>query len=359
MNVLVFGATGSIGFNSLEVIKKLGHKVVGCTFNKDVKKMLNIINLFKYNFEIYGKSASIFNTVSSYEEMFNKTTPDLVINAIPGFDGLEITLMCLSKKIDIALANKESYVLAGPFIQEKSKSLGVKVFPIDSELSALYELSKNRKIKKIYITASGGPYYNKNNFDLEDVSFYDAKTHPNWKMGYKVSIDCATLMNKCFEIIGSYYIFNNKNIEAIYHPESIVHALVEAPDNSIYTQMSKPDMKLAIAMAISKFNSKIALIEPLSFKELKLNFDVIDTEKWLPIKWAYEVVKNDNRTLAVILNSANDVAVELFKSEKIKFLDIINIIYDCVEKFKHESVSNIESVLNLNSIIKEYILSKY
>lgn len=359
MNIVIFGITGSIGQQSIEVIKKLGHKIVGAVFNNNIKVMKHIIDNSKYKFDVYSKSISIFNTVNSIDELLLKTKPDLVINAIPGFDGVEITLKCLMEKIDIALANKESYVVAGWVINEMSKIQKVNVYPVDSEHCAIYDLLKKKRMSKLIITASGGPFYNLNKNDLKKVTFLQAKSHPNWNMGYKISIDSATLMNKCFEIIEAYYIFKTKNIDVVYHPESIVHSMIEFSDNSIHAQMSTPNMKLAIGLAISKFNSKAPLIKKLSFKDLTLNFNVIDENKWLPIKWAKQIIENDDKTLPVILNAANDAAIELFKENKIRFDQIIDIIELTIERFKDKKISNIKDIFVLNSIIKQYILSLY
>lgn len=359
MNILIFGATGSIGLQSIDVIKKLGHKVVGCVYLNNDKVMEQIIKTSKYSFDVFSKNVSKFNTVNSIEEMFAKSKPDLVINAIPGFDGVEISFLTLMNKIDLALANKESYVVAGWKLKELARLTKTNIYPIDSEHCAIIDLLKNKKINRLLLTASGGQFYNKSYNELKDVTFKQAIAHPNWNMGYKISIDSATLMNKCFEIIEAYYIFNTKNIEAIYHPQSIVHSMIEFKDHSVHSQMSVPDMKLAIEIALSKNKSKAPLIKQLSFEKLHLSFDTIDENKWLPIKWAKFIIKNDNRELPVIINAANDAAIQLFKENKIKYTDIIPIISKAIEMFSYKKVNNVKDIFSLNSIIKQYILSKY
>ncbi|WP_412032172.1 1-deoxy-D-xylulose 5-phosphate reductoisomerase [Malacoplasma muris] len=359
MNILIFGATGSIGIQSINVVRKLGHKIVGCSFHSNISQMQKIIKSLKYDIDVFSSKVTALNTVKTIDQLFEKTKPDLVINAISGFAGLEITLKTILNKIDLALANKESYVLAGWKIKEIAKAQGVNIFPIDSEHCAIYDLMKNKRINKLLLTASGGPFYNKEIHELNNVSFYEAKNHPNWKMGYKISIDSATLMNKCFEMIEAYYMFNIKNIEAIYHPQSIVHSMIEFSDNSVHAQMSIADMKLAIELAISKFKSKVPIIEKLSFEKLNLSFDYIDENKWLPIKWAKYIIKNDDRVLPVIINAANDAAIELFKNKKIKFNQIIPIISLAINDFSNQKINNIKDIFILNSIIKQYILSKF
>ncbi len=327
MNILIFGATGSIGIQSINVVRKLGHKIVGCSFHSNISQMQKIIKSLKYDIDVFSSKVTALNTVKTIDQLFEKTKPDLVINAISGF--------------------------------EIAKAQGVNIFPIDSEHCAIYDLMKNKRINKLLLTASGGPFYNKEIHELNNVSFYEAKNHPNWKMGYKISIDSATLMNKCFEMIEAYYMFNIKNIEAIYHPQSIVHSMIEFSDNSIHAQMSIADMKLAIELAISKFKSKVPIIEKLSFEKLNLSFDYIDENKWLPIKWAKYIIKNDDRVLPVIINAANDAAIELFKNKKIKFNQIIPIISLAINDFSNQKINNIKDIFILNSIIKQYILSKF
>lgn len=359
MNVLIFGATGSIGLQAIDVIKRLGHKIVGCTFNENFSQMQKILKSLKYDVHVFSSKITALNTVKTIDELFEKSKPDFVINAISGFAGLEITFKTLLNKIDLGLANKESLVLAGWKIKEIAKTNRVNIYPIDSEHCAIMDLLKNKRIKRLVLTASGGPFYHKSMNELSDVTFFEAKSHPNWKMGYKISIDSSTLINKCFEMIEAYYLFDINKIDAVYHPQSIVHSMVEFTDNSVHAQLSCPDMKLAIELAISKFKSKVPIIQPLSFEKLNLYFDLIDGNKWLPIKWAKYIIKNNDRVLPVIIDAANDAAIELFKNKKIKFNQIIPIISLAINDFSNQKINNIKDIYVLNSIIKQYILSKF
>ena len=238
-----------------------------------------------------------------------------------------------------------------------AKKHNLTILPIDSEHCSVFDILKNsnKKIKKIIITASGGPFYNLDSKELENVTFNDAINHPKWKMGYKISIDSATLMNKCFELIEAYFLFKNKNVKAVYHKETLVHGMVEFEDNSIFASLSNNDMKLPIAQAIANFENFKPVINSIDLNNLTLSFGEIDENKWLPIKWAYEVINNDNKTIPVILNRANEESIELFKEGKIKFNQIIEIISMCINKFYSYNVNTIKDVYILDSIIRKHV----
>lgn len=365
MKVIICGITGTIGTQTLEVIDNTNHELIGITFNKNTNKLIEILNKYKFkNISIFSPSVKEFNTHNSFKEMILDNKPDYVVNAVSGFAGLEITKLCLENNIDIGLANKESFVVAGWYLKKILLTSKSKIYPIDSEHSAIYDLIFNNKknISNFYITASGGRYYNKNIDELNNVKFNDAIKHPNWNMGYKISIDSSTLMNKCFEIIECFYLYNTKNIKALYHPESIVHAMVEFEDNTIFAHMSQPDMKFAINLAINKYDlpkANKSHINKLNFCKLKLNFDEIDTNIHKPIKWAYDFINNPNKVIGSILLISNDYAVELFKEEKITFNLIILIIENCIKQFKDYNINNIEDIYRLKSEIESYIKNNF
>lgn len=366
MKILICGVTGSIGLQSIDVIGKTSHKIVGVVFNKNIEKMNTLLNdelsIYKDLF-VYSPNNSSLNNCDSIQDMILKTQPDLIINAVSGFSGLSITLLALKNKIDLANANKESFVAAGWLISKLIKEYKINVYPIDSEHSAICDLLKNsnKPVSKILITASGGPFYKINNQDeLDNISFDQAVKHPKWNMGYKISIDSSTLMNKCFEIIEAKYLFNTSNIEAVYHPQAIVHSMIEFGDNSVFAHLSHPDMKLAISLAINKFNSdNKKIIKPINFSNLSLDFDTINVAKWKPIKWAYDCLNSDSRTLPLILISANDACVELFKNKKIKYTQITSIIEECISAFLNEKIVGVIDVYRLHSLISTYVYNKY
>lgn len=357
--ILVCGATGTIGLQALEVIKKLNYSLVGFSFNKN----LNIAKKIKKNFpksHIYSPSILDLNTVKNFSELIEKTKPNILLNAIVGTAGLEITILGIKYNLKIALANKESFVLAGWLINDLIKTSKTKIFPIDSEHSSIYDifLNTNKKIEEIFITASGGPFFLKKKNELRKISFNDAIKHPNWKMGYKISIDSATMINKYFEIIEAYYIFKTKNIKVIQHSKSIIHSVVRFNDNSYFFSGSVPDMKLAILLALTEYKkacSNFNLIKPLNFNNLNLNFKRINKNLFLPIKWGQDFLNDPKKNNPIIINSANEQLIELFKFNKIKFLDIIKYIQLCLESFKDFSVNDLNDIYLLNTKIKDFI----
>lgn len=355
MIILVCGATGSVGQQTIKVIKHLKHKIVGITFNKNLKKAKSIIksNNIKYCYSPIYKQES---NVKGYDELIKKTKPDLVVNAVVGFAGLEVTMAAIKNKVDIALANKESLVVAGKYVMRLAKNNHVNIYPVDSEHAAITQAigNKQKELKTIYITASGGPFYNKNN--LNNITYKQAINHPNWKMGPKISIDSATLVNKCFEIIEAYWLFNTKNIVPIYHPQSIVHSMVEFKDNSIAAIISKPNMELPIQLALSKFKSdKSSLISPLNFKNLNLNFDLIDENKYLPIKWAKEVLENPDSSLPIVINAANEELIKLFANNKIKFKEITYFINLIINKIKIIKITSFKQIFIVDQLTRKFV----
>lgn len=359
MKIVICGITGSIGSQSIEVISKTKHKIVGCTFGKNIEKIKKIKKLFP-NIEIFSPKIKTLNTCDSLKLLLKKTNPDLVINAVVGFEGLETTLDILNVKKNICLANKESLVMAGWHINKIAKKNNVKIIPIDSEHTAILDIisNNNKKVKSIQLTASGGKFYNEANLNLSFVSFEDVCNHPKWNMGYKISIDSSTLMNKCFEIIEAYYLFNFSKIIPIYHPQAIVHSFVEFQDNSVFGQLSNPDMKLSIQIALSCFDKKIKNItytNQLSFKNLKLDFDYIDQNFYKPIGWALDFLNSKNKALAVCLVCANDIAVEKFKNKEISFEKIILEIQKCIIKFGNFKIKSISDVFQLSEKIKQFM----
>lgn len=346
MKVLLLGATGSIGKQLIKVLGK--HTLVGISFNHNIKLAQKIIN--KFNLKYYYCSANNnYSSVKNLDELIRLTKPNLVVNAIVGIAGLKATIATINHKIDLALANKESLVMAGKFITQYAKKNHLNILPIDSEHSALYELIKisNKPIKEIIITCSGGSTYFKSKEELIKIKYDEVVKHPNWNMGNKISIDSATLINKCFEIIEAYWLFNNKNIKAILHPQSIVHGIVRYEDESYQMYASFPSMLLPISLAINYYRSSAKYIKPINFKNLSLTFDEINQNHFLPIKWAYNVINDKNNCLGTIINAANELAIKLFRMEKITFLEIIPFINYYISKHKNEKIQNIDDIFYL------------
>ena len=251
-------------------------------------------------------------------------------------------------------------------LAEKAKEMGVKILPVDSEHSAIFQsLSgyENKDINKIILTASGGPFRGKTIDDLKDVTVKDALKHPKWNMGQKISIDSATLMNKGLEVIEAHFLFDTDydNIEVVVHPQSIIHSMVEYKDASIISQMGSPDMRLPIQYALNYPERKERIANPISFYEIStLTFEKPDMETFKCLKLAYEAGKIGGLAPA-ILNGANEEAVALLLEEKIKFLQIGDIIEECMDKFKDEYKTEItlHNIIDLDKRVREYIRNKW
>lgn len=351
--ILICGITGTIGVKAIDVIKKENYELVGFSFNKNINLAKQILKEFPSVY-VYSPSKKKLNNVENYTDLFQKSNPDIVLNAIVGFAGLEITELALNNDLDIALANKESMVVAGWYINDLLKKTNAKIYPVDSEHCSIYDIliNTNKKVKQIYITASGGPFFEFNENQLANVKFEQAIAHPTWNMGYKISIDSATLINKYFEIIEAFYLFNTKNIKTIRHKTSIVHSIVHFEDNSFFMNASNPDMRLPIEKSLSEFKSNSTIIESLDLNNLILEFEKIDVNKWKPIKWAYDFLEQQNKAIPIIVNAANEVLIELFKEDKINFLDIINVIDKLIDQYKNFKIFTIKDIYNLDKTIR-------
>ena len=384
INICLLGATGSIGTQTLDIIRNdKNYCLVAFSFGKNIKKAEEIINEFspklvscktkelkeelelKYpniNF-IYGDNG--LNEVATYNI---ESGEYIVINALVGSIGLIPTEKAIRVKRNILLANKETLVIGGEIIMKLASEYNVKIIPIDSEHSAIYQLlnSNNQKdIKRLIITASGGPFLRKTKEELANVEVEDALKHPNWVMGKKITIDSATLMNKGFEIIEAHYLFNIDidKITPIIHPESIVHSMVEFNDGSIYAQMGSSDMHLPIQYALKEQHIYHSSIKPFDLTiNQTLHFEPLNEERFGLVKLAKEMLIKKNIYPAV-MNAANEIAVELFLNGKIKFIDIEKIIYDEVNDQYYEQFLNseltLEKIIFIDQTAKTRISKKY
>lgn len=383
-NISILGATGSIGTQTLDVIRNSEEKInlIGITANSSVDKVKEIIGEFepKYVAMMDENSSKII------EEFCNKEYPnikvfsgidglvkvatleeiDTVVTSVVGMIGLKPTIAAIEAKKNIALANKETLVVAGELVMNKAKENNVKILPVDSEHSAIFQsLSgyKNKDINKILLTASGGPFRGKTIDDLKDVTVKEALKHPKWNMGQKISIDSATLMNKGLEVIEAHFLFDcdYDNIEVIVHPQSIIHSMVEYKDASVIAQLGSPDMRLPIQYALNYPERKEMIANPINFYELgALTFEKPDLETFKCLKFAYEAGKIGGLA-PTILNGANEEAVALLLNEKIKFLQIAEIIEECMNVFKENYYDELtlDNIIELDKKVREYIRSKW
>ncbi|TKX31675.1 1-deoxy-D-xylulose-5-phosphate reductoisomerase [Campylobacter aviculae] len=354
--MIIFGSTGSIGINALKLAALKNIKISALACGENIKLLNEQIQIFKPKFVAIKnakdkhlvKHDKVFVGQMGLEEILQTCEDDFLLNAIVGFAGLKSTIKAKELGKKIALANKESLVVAGNFLK------GAKIIPVDSEHSALKFLLEGKKnIKKLYITASGGAFRRSKIKDLKSVTPKDALKHPNWTMGTKITIDSATMVNKLFEIIEAYHLYDFKNIDALIEPKSIVHAMCEFKNGATTAYFSKADMKLAISEAIfSSHQTKI--LEAINFVKLSsLKFYPISTRKYPVFKLKEAFLKEPN--LGVVINAANEVGVRNFLDYKSGFLDISHTIFRALDHFGVPKISSIEEVFEYDYKTREYL----
>ena len=367
-NIVLLGATGSIGDNVLSVIEqnKDSLNLYGIALNSNISKANQIINehspMFVYIEEvneilleksISEGSLSVLNGKAELKELLNDPNVDVIISAISGFAGLETTLMAAKTGKVILLANKESIVVAGDIILPLAKEHGSTIIPIDSEHNAIFQCLDSEKntndVSKIIITASGGPFEGKKLLDLKDVTQKEALNHPNWDMGSKISIDSATLVNKCLELIEARYLFdlNEKYFELVIHPQSIIHSIVTYIDGSSLCHMSNPDMKVPISHALSNSNRLPINFLEIDFSSLELSFKNFPSDRKNLENIAREIC-NVGGSSGTIFNAANEIAVQDFLLNKIKFNDIYEVIYRTFDAITVSNNINVEAIYEID-----------
>lgn len=357
IRLLILGATGSIGSTCLNALRKNTYdiKLVGLSANYNKEKLLSLKE--EFNAPILLTQGNI--TSSKLDSFIDETQPDIVLNAISGFDGLFATKTILEKGIDIALANKESVVSGGSFIFDLARKNNCEIIPVDSEHSAIYDLLKNRKADKLLITASGGPFVDRE--DLSSVTVEDALKHPTWKMGRKITLDSASLANKGLEVIEASYLFSfdPKKISVVVHRQSIVHSMIETIDGAVYAVMSPPDMTLPIMSAISKGREENKnIVRPLSFDDLTLTFEKPDRKRFPLLEYAYSALEL-GYSGPVIYNAADEIAAYGFLDKKIPFTAISDIVLSALEQKDLVSLtpSTYENVLLLDKKTRLYAMN--
>jgi 1-deoxy-D-xylulose-5-phosphate reductoisomerase len=373
--VLILGSTGSIGRATLEVIEheKDDLEVFGLACKNNTDLLNEQIQKFKPKYvciyEESQKNRITFNKrklLTGIEGMNEMTGMDfdMVVNALAGSIGLTPTIEALKCQKTIALANKESLVMAGRIITKLLKKDPEKLIPVDSEHSALHQLLKTtprNELKTMIITASGGPFRNRRKDDLIKVKPEEALNHPTWKMGQKITLDSATLMNKGLEVIEARWLFNvdPSNIKVLIHPESIIHGIIELADSSLMAYMACPDMKVPIAYALNSSQRLSLPVKKLSLEEIgTLSFYPPDLDKFPSLKLAYDALASGDSAL-IVLNAANEVASEAFIEGKIRFTDIPHIANEALEHHSRQSIiESIETVWEIHRWTKAYAEDK-
>ena len=369
--ITILGSTGSIGLSALDVVKKNPGRfqVVALAAGQNVKLLKKQIEIFKPKLVYVStkenalklrKDLTLNNKIKilydkeGLNEIASFPSADIVVSAISGAAGLMPTLAAIDAGKDVALANKETMVMAGEIVNRRTKQKKVKIIPVDSEHSAIFQCLQGEKIenlKRIILTASGGPFLNFTVNELKQVKLNQALKHPRWKMGKKITIDSATLMNKGLEVIEAKWLFNLDfgKIDVLIHPQSIVHSMIELIDGSVLAQMGIPDMRIPISYALTYPERIINDISSLNLLETeKLEFRQPDIKKFPCLRLAYEAGICGGTTPAV-LNAANEIAVAAFLEQKIKFVDLPRIIDKVLTAHVCGEDPSLESILNADS----------
>lgn len=366
----ILGSTGSIGVSTLEIVTEHPDcfEVVALTAGRNLALLEEQIALFRPQLvavpdqlnaqrlreRIGADGPQVLYGTAGLVSCAVESPADMVVSAIVGAAGLEPTLAAIQAGRDVALANKETLVIAGELVMSAAAESGCRLFPVDSEHSAIFqslEGHRNADVRRLILTASGGPFRNWSLEDLQEVTPQDALAHPNWTMGRKITIDSATMMNKGLEVIEAHWLFNVpvEKIDVHIHPESIVHSLVEYVDGALLAQLGIPDMKTPIAYALT-YPERLPLTLPaLDLCRLgQLNFAAPNSQCFPCLGLAYDAIKRGGTTPAV-LNAANELAVDAFLHEKVGFLDIPRIIGSVVEKHSSRAASSLEQILSADA----------
>lgn len=341
----ILGASGSVGMQGLDIIREHSDsfKLVSFAVGKSVEIAQNIMDEFEPDIcciqnesdvnklNLVGKHTKVVFGDEGLLKVAGYEKNDILLNSILGSVGLKPTLHAIDQGIDIALANKETLVVAGEIVMQRAKEKRVNILPVDSEHSAIFQClngESHKNIEKLIVTASGGSFRDKTREQLKDVTLEDALNHPNWSMGKKITIDSATMMNKGLEVIEAKWLFDLpiEKIETILHKQSIIHSMVEFNDTSVIAQLGTPDMRMPILYAFSYPDRKPRNAERLDLAKVgTLDFRTMDLERYKCLALAYRAIEVGG-TLPVVMNAVNEVAVQLFLDGKISFLDIETII---------------------------------
>ncbi len=373
--IIILGSTGSIGTQALEVARRDGYNVIGLAANGNIELLEKQAREFKV------KAVAVFNNERAKAlkikladtdiKVFGgedgvcelaQTDCDIVLNSIVGIAGLRPTLAAIESGHDIALANKETLVTGGDIVKKAAAEKGVKILPVDSEHSAIFQSLQGApkgSLKKILLTASGGPFFGKTVKDLENVTVKDALNHPNWSMGAKITIDSATLMNKGLEVIEAVHLFDitADNIEVLVHRQSILHSAVELSDGAVIGQLGTPDMKLPIQYALTYPKRSNYAFEKLSLSDIgTLTFQKPDTDTFRCLPLCIKAI-NEGGLRPTAVNGANEEAVKLFLEGKIKFLQIAELVEKAAYSVNNKNDFGLEDILITDKLSRNAVNS--
>ena len=376
--IAILGSTGSIGTQTLEVVRENKDiEVLGLAAGKNIELLEQQIREFhpvcvavwsegkakELKVKIADTATRVVTGMEGLIEIATLEKAEILVTAIVGMIGLRPTIAAIQAGKDIALANKETMVTAGHLIMPMAKEYNVRILPVDSEHSAIFQSlqgNKGNPIHKILLTASGGPFRGKKEEDLLNICVEDALKHPNWSMGQKITIDSSTMVNKGLEVIEAKWLFdvNVDQIQVVVQPQSVIHSMVEYEDGAVMAQLGTPDMKLPIQYALYYPERRYLPGDRLDFWEMgKLDFEKPDMETFYGLKLAYKAGR-EGGSLPTVLNAANELAVSKFLKREVKYLEIMEIIEDCMNAHKNIANPSLEQILQTEAETYERIESR-
>ena len=376
-NLSILGSTGSIGTQAIDVAQKLNIRVSAITANSNVKLMEEQIRLLQPEIAVMNREdtakelklrvadtdTKVLSGMDGLLQAASIESADTVLNSLVGMIGLLPTLKAAKAKKNIALANKETLVAGGDLVMRTIRENGVKLLPVDSEHSAIFQClqacPEDKFLKKLILTASGGPFFGKKYDELRDVTVAEALNHPNWSMGAKITVDSASMMNKGLEIIEARWLFDVDvdNIDVVVHRQSIVHSLIEFVDNSVLAQLGLPDMRIPIQYALTYPERFPSPAKPLNLWEVgNLTFEKPDYDTFKCLKACKDALRAGG-TAPAIVNGANEMANQLFRDGKIKFLEIGELVSESLNAVKSKPIADVADILSADSEARDFVLN--
>ena len=377
-SILILGSTGSVGTQALDVAKRLSFPVDGICAHRNVTAVEQQARAFgvpvcamadetaasELKIKLADTSTKVLSGMDGILNMIHESRAEIAVNSMLGEAGLLPTLAVIESNKQLALANKESLVVAGEIVMAAAKQKGITIRPVDSEHCAIAQslmAGQKKEVRKLLLTASGGPFFGKTKDELKNVRVKDALAHPTWQMGQKITVDSATMMNKGFEVIEASYLFGvpQNNIEVVVHRESIIHSMVEYIDNSIIAQMSVPDMRHCIQHALTHPDREEGVIKPLSLTDVgRLTFAVPDEDTFVPLRLSRECMQKGG-AMPAILNAANEIAVAAFLKDRIGFLDIFRLVEEAVASLQSGAdAHSLDDILKYDSQARDTVKSE-
>lgn len=376
--ICILGSTGSIGKQTIEIIRSCGFELTGISGNTNILELENQIREFSPKYcavadqrlaedlavRVKDTPTVVLSGDDGVCQLANESGADILSNSLLGSCGIRPTLAAIDAHTDIAMANKEPIVAAGEIILSRAKDNGVRIIPVDSEHSAIFQcinggFNSYKYVNRLILTASGGPFFGRQRIELKNVTPEIACAHPTWSMGKKISVDSATLMNKALELIEAVRLFgvSADRVEVTVHRQSIVHSMVEFCDSSTLAQLGHPDMKHCIQFALTYPERCESICRPMDYtKAFSLTFEPLDEKTFSFLPLARRCVA-EGGSLPCVMNAANEAAVELFLSKKIGFCDIFSLVEDAVKGHNKENITDIDRLSEIDALIKEQVFN--